>query len=179
MSLTPEVYLSIQQFYFREARLLDDRQFQQWLALLTDDVQYRVPARHVPMPDAQSRSTDAFHRAEPEFGGEHEPPFREENYLSLGLRVDRALKPKAWAENPPARTRRLISNIEPVAVKEGEWQVFSHFMLTYSRHGRDNCVYTGQRIDRLREVDGQWRLSGREVRLDWSVITAPSLAVFF
>lgn len=179
MSLSPDVYLSIQQFYYREARLLDDRQFQQWLGLLTEDVQYCVPARHVPLPDIAARDTEAFHEVTPEFGEAGEPPFRDDNFLTLGLRASRALKAKAWAENPPARTRRFVSNIEPVAIGEGQWQVFSHFMLSYSRHGRDNCMYTGQRIDRLREIDGQWKLAHREVRLDWNVITAPSLGLFF
>lgn len=35
----------IEQFLYREARLLDDRQFQEWLDLLTDDIRYWMPVR--------------------------------------------------------------------------------------------------------------------------------------
>ena len=35
-------------------------------------------------------------------------PIREETYIHLVLRVERAFKINSWSENPPARTRRLV-----------------------------------------------------------------------
>ena len=41
-----ELYLSVQQFLFSEARLLDERRFDDWLALFSDDAIYWMPVRH-------------------------------------------------------------------------------------------------------------------------------------
>ncbi len=35
----------IEQFLYREARMLDNRQYHAWLDLLTDDVRYWMPVR--------------------------------------------------------------------------------------------------------------------------------------
>ena len=35
----------VEQFLYHEARLLDERKFDDWLALLTDDVHYWMPIR--------------------------------------------------------------------------------------------------------------------------------------
>ena len=38
------IYIEIQRFLFREAALLDRREYGAWLALTTEDIQYRVSA---------------------------------------------------------------------------------------------------------------------------------------
>ena len=45
MVTSPEQQRALERFYHFEARLLDARQYQQWLALVTEDVLYRMPAR--------------------------------------------------------------------------------------------------------------------------------------
>ena len=35
----------VEQFLYHEARLLDERKFDDWLALLTDDIHYWMPIR--------------------------------------------------------------------------------------------------------------------------------------
>jgi ethylbenzene dioxygenase beta subunit len=35
-----ELIREVEQFLYREARLLDERRFHEWLALFTDDVRY-------------------------------------------------------------------------------------------------------------------------------------------
>ena len=37
---TPEQQRALERFYFHEARLLDNRQYQQWLALVNENIQY-------------------------------------------------------------------------------------------------------------------------------------------
>lgn len=41
--LSVEHHLALQQQLIREARLLDEESFDDWLALLNDDVRYRLP----------------------------------------------------------------------------------------------------------------------------------------
>ena len=60
---------AIEQFYYREARMLDDRRFLAWLELLTEDVRYVIPTRHISLGDPAGRGADGFHPVERELGG--------------------------------------------------------------------------------------------------------------
>ncbi len=177
-----ELQYRLEQFYYREARLLDERQYQQWLGLLSEDVSYTMPSRHVAQTDNRLRGREDFLAVEHELSpaGAGGAPLREENYFVLAIRVERAFKMNSWAENPPARTRRFVSNVELLSEGgDGDYQVCSNFMLHYSRHGRDNYTYSGQRRDILREVDDSFKITRREIILDWSVIVAPTVGLFF
>ena len=46
--MSHELWHEIQQFLVREARLLDERRFVDWLELFTDDVVYWMPGRTNP-----------------------------------------------------------------------------------------------------------------------------------
>ena len=174
---------AIEQFYYREARMLDDRRFLAWLDLLTEDVRYVIPTRHISLGDPAGRGADGFHPVERELGGPEEAAFREDRLPMLTVRARRALAPNAWAENPPARTRRFITNVEIEGGDAGdgadEVRVWSNFMLSYSRHGADNHLYSGQRQDRLRRSEDGFRIAERRIVLDWNVVTAPTLALMF
>ena len=41
----------VEKFLYREARMLDNRQFHEWLELLTDDVRYGCKANNLSLPD--------------------------------------------------------------------------------------------------------------------------------
>ncbi len=92
VTLTPELQLSIEQFYYREARMLDSRQYQQWFALLTEDMRYIMPSRTNPMVDNRERGNEDMISIERELEGEDSDgcPIREEGYLQMMIRVERA-----------------------------------------------------------------------------------------
>lgn len=170
----------VEQFYFSEARMLDERRFLAWMKLLAPDVRYVIPARHVVAPEPGNRGTDAFHPIDRELSHGLEPAFREEGFILLAARANRALAISAPAENPPARTRRFIANVEVDSTDhDGRIRALSNFMLSYSRNGADNYLYTGQRQDVLSRVDGGFQIAERCVILDWNVVVAPTLALFF
>ena len=100
---------SVEQFYYREARLLDGRQYQSWLALCDPEIRYVMPARTNPLVDNAERGNESMIGIERELEGAESlgAPIRNETYLYLQLRVERSFKPNAWSENPPARTREL------------------------------------------------------------------------
>jgi 3-phenylpropionate/cinnamic acid dioxygenase small subunit len=182
-SINLELIAHINAFYFCEARLLDARQYQQWLALMSDKIEYTVPARHTPLLDNSLRDTEAFLNLEQEFSHGIEPPLRDEKHLHLMIRVMRSLKINAWTENPPARTRRFVSNIEIIEVNDSTCTVFSNTLLYYNRHAHDTALYSYQRKDTLERCaphdGGEFRLLQREVLLDFNVITGPSAGLFF
>lgn len=171
----------VEQFYYRESRLLDDRQFLQWLALLSPDIRYSMPARFIPVARSSTHDLEQIHAIDHELSGydARSLPIREEGYQHLAQRVARALKPNAWAENPPPRTRRFVTNVEIESLAAGETRVFSNFQLFHSQHGRPDHFFTGQRRDRLERTDGSFRIVEREVILDSDIVTGASVALFF
>lgn len=178
---SPEEQRALERFYFHEARLLDNRQYQQWLALVCEDVRYVMPARVNVQVNNRERGTEKMLSVERELegpGGDGNP-IRDENYVHLMLRVERAFKINSWSENPPARTRRIVGNIELMQRAEGALQVMSNFHLHYSRPGSGNFLYAGQRNDTLVPVEHGYRIRYREIILDYADIDKPTLGLLF
>ena len=179
-AITHDLICDIEQFYYKEARLLDERKYQQWLTLVTEDIRYTLPVRHSGAVDPKLKETEALLDISVDTSTGIEPPHRDEDYMALYIRVMRAYKPNSWTDVPPVRTRRFISNIE---VEQGEeensYRCYSNLLLSYSRHRDDNHIYTAQRSDLLRKDDSGFKIARRQVLIDWNVITAPSLGLFF
>ncbi len=172
----------VEQFYYREARLLDERRLQQWLALADESIEYSMPTRFVPQPDPSLQDTEAFLSVERELDravGGKGSPIRHDNFMGIFARTFRGYKTNGWSESPAPRTRRTISNVEVNPLDNGEVQAYSNFMMFYSHLGKDNHIITGGRRDVLREVDGDFKLLKREVIIDMDIITVPTLALIF
>lgn len=176
-----DLICKVEQFLYREARLLDERKLQQWMSLISEDISYLMPARYQPTLNPSLRGTEAFHSIDQELESSAPVgvPLRKENFFNLAIRIDRAYKVNAWAENPPARTRRYITNIEVEEQADGLLKVYSNFQLFYSRHQLDNFTYYGQRKDILHPQGDSFKLASREVILDFNVITVPTLGLIF
>jgi 3-phenylpropionate/cinnamic acid dioxygenase small subunit len=181
VTLTPELQLSIEQFYYREARMLDSRQYQQWFALITEDMRYIMPSRTNPMVDNRERGNEDMISIERELEGEDSDgcPIREEGYLQMMIRVERAFKMNSWSENPPARTRRIVGNVEIMAEDDDKLTVYSNFHMYYARPGSNNFMYSGQRRDTLLKSEGDYKISHRVVIMDYANIDYPTLGLFF
>lgn len=181
LSISAEDQRTLERFYFHEARLLDNRQYQQWLAMVSEDICYLMPARGNPLVDNGERGNEQMISVERELEDSASLgcPIREEGYIHLMLRVERAFKINSWSENPPARTRRLVGNIELMSRESHEWSVFSNFHLYYSRPGNDSVIYSGQRRDMLRVNADSFRIQSREVIMDYADIELPTLGLLF
>lgn len=172
-----QVYHEIQQFYFSEARLLDERRYQSWMKLLAPDVEYLMPNRSNCSLDVDLKNMEELLNLEQELSQGLEPPLRDDNMITLSLRANRPTNPVAWADNPMPRTRRHVSNVEVYQEKKKNFQVYNNVLMTYSRHARDNHVYSFQRQDQLQRVDGDLKIARRKIVIDWNVITAPTMAL--
>ncbi|MFC7655495.1 3-phenylpropionate/cinnamic acid dioxygenase subunit beta [Pseudonocardia benzenivorans] len=163
-----QLHWEVSEFLFREAALLDSREFTGWLDLLTEDIVYRMPVRvtreRKDGPDIDPAAT-----------------WLEENLGTLTVRVARLGTRSAWSEDPPSRTRHFVTN---VIVTEGERpdevSVHSNLLFTRSRSRHAvNDELTGERRDVLRLVDGRWKLARREVVLDQAVLGTPNLSTIY
>lgn len=177
----PDLLRRVEQFYYREARLLDERLYQQWLALLSPDIRYTMPSRFIPVARAPAGQPERIHALENELSdyGPDSLPLREERYGHLAQRVARALKPNAWAENPPPRTRRFVTNVEVQPLADGTVRAFGNLQLFHSQHGRADHLFAGQRRDRLDAAGESFRIVEREVILDSDLVRGASVALLF
>jgi 3-phenylpropionate/cinnamic acid dioxygenase small subunit len=178
---SPDQQRALEAFYYREARLLDNRQYRQWLELVNEDIRYLLPARVNVQVDNRQSGNEHMISVERELEGADSMgcPVREESYMHLLLRVERAYKINSWSENPPARTRRIVGNVELMARAGDEYSVLSNFHLHYARPGSGSFLYSGQRRDLLLDVGVGYKLRQREVILDYADIALPTLGLLF
>ena len=172
----------VEQFLYREARLLDDRRFRDWLTLFTDDVRYWMASRTNRYPKSSKAIAilDPDRYIEDDIGREDELAILDESKETLTGRVDRLDTGMAWAEDPPSRTRHMISNIEvEMGEAETEIRVYSNFIVYRSRAETEQDFYVGARRDVLRRVDGEWKIAHRKLILDQNVLLAKNVSIFF
>lgn len=162
-----------EQFLYREARLLDERRFEEWMALLADDIHYWVPTRQ----NLGQRRSESRVDVERELSGPEELCFFDENKLTLVGRVIRLTTGQAWGENPPSRTRRFVTNVE-VERGEGELRVHSNLLIHRSRRMDDVHWFVAARDDVLRRSGASFQLARRKVVLDTNVLQSPNLSLF-
>lgn len=138
----------IAQLLYREARLLDERRYEEWLALFTHDARYWCPSgddNADPLRQVSIIFDDAARMAERVFRLEHGP---------------------AFAQDPPSRTRRLIANVECEG-GDGEKAplvVRSNFLLVAVRRDQQD-VWAGHNEHHLRKEAGAWRFALKKVSL--------------
>ena len=177
-----DVLRQVEQFLYREARLLDSRQFRQWIDLLADDLRYWIPmcSNRYSAACKSISILDGSRYEEDDLSKESDQAFMDEDKGSLRRRVDRLDTGMAWAEDPPSRTRHLISNVEvEPGERESEVKVYSNFIMYRSRGETEEDFYVGSREDVLRNVDGSWQLASRKIVFEQNVLSAKNLSNFF
>jgi ethylbenzene dioxygenase beta subunit len=180
--MTHDLLREVEQFLFREARLLDEGKFRDWLGLLADDIRYWMPTmgRRYSASSKAVAMADADRGMEREFSSEGELALLDETKESLEKRVARLESGMAWAEDPPSHTCHIISNI---AVLEGDRDsqvvVHSNFILYRTRGESERDFYVGRRQDVLKWGDGDWRIAYRKILLPQHVLAAKNVSNFF
>ncbi len=165
----------VEAFLYHEANLLDDRRYEEWLELLTDDVRYWVPMRR----------NVKFGELEREFTREGQDiNWFDEGKTTLTQRVRQILTGVHWAEEPLSRLSHLVTNVEiteatPSAADAEEVSLRCRFIIYRNRVATETDILVGRREDRLRRVDGEWRIAQRQVFLDQNVLLAKNLTFFF
>jgi 3-phenylpropionate/cinnamic acid dioxygenase small subunit len=136
----------IEKFLFREARLMDEHRYEEWLSLWTSDGVYWIPCDQ----DAAdpSRQVSIIY----------------DNRTKLGERVARLQSGTVLAQDPKPRMRRVVSNVEVEESTGGELAVSSNFVLVQAR-GSNQYLWCGRSIYRLREQDGGLRIAHKKVLL--------------
>ena len=169
------VKAEVEDFLYREAELLDERRYEEWLDLFTEDAHYWMPMRRNVPRDEPER----------EFAREGaDVNWFDEGKETLTRRVKQILTGVHWAEEPPSRICHMISNVQILAASPAgpaptEVTVKSRFLVYRNRVETETDVLVGKREDLLRRVNGTFKIARRKIVLDQSVLLAKNLTVFF
>ena len=139
---------SIKAFLVHEARLLDERRFEDWLSLFTDDGWYWVPIE----PD-QDNPLDTV-------------SLIYDDRRLLETRIRRLAHPGAHAQTPVSRTSRIIANVttEERAAHGADRVIRSKFqMIEYRRYKQR--LFGGSCYHGLIRMDGSYRIRWKRVDL--------------
>jgi p-cumate 2,3-dioxygenase subunit beta len=139
---------AIEDFLYEEAALLDEWRLNEWLELLTDDATYEVPSTDV--PDGDPRTTLSLIA---------------DDKTRIRSRVAQLLGKSAWAENPPSRTRRMITNVRVRKVEGEVIQVTANFVV-YRLRFEQMDTYVGHYEYALVPRDGRLKIRARKAILD-------------
>jgi 3-phenylpropionate/cinnamic acid dioxygenase small subunit len=131
---------------YMEARLLDERRYEQWLGMFTADAIYWVPAN-----------------------GDGVDPKREvaivyDDMARLSGRIERLTSGGAHAQSPPSKTRRVVSNVQIEESSEDAATVLCAFIMCELRRSKER-VFAGRGEYRIRREDGRWKIVSKKAIL--------------
>lgn len=165
----------IEEFLYREADLLDERRYDEWLALVAEDVRYWMPMRRNVKVDDVER----------EFTREGlDISWFDEGKETLTRRVKQIQTGIHWAEEPVSRISHMISNVRlveanPSAAEAHEVSVRCRFLIYRNRVETETDILVGKREDLLRRTEGSWQIAHRKIILDQNVLLSKNLTFFF
>lgn len=136
----------IEQFLYREARLMDTHAYDEWLALWSDDALYWVPSNDDDI-DPQRHVSIVY-----------------ENKTRMEDRIHRLKSGVAYAQDPKSRLSRVVANIEIAEGEGNEIVVHSVFNLTAVRRGRID-TFAGRTIHKLRPEGEDLKIVYKKVLL--------------
>lgn len=164
----------IEDFFYREADLLDEREYDQWLDLLTEDAVYWMPMR----------KNVSYANRDKDITAEDDVAWFHDDKETLRKRVKQIQTGVHWAEEPISRVAHVIANIrlaEPIStLAEGARATTKcRFIVYRNRLETETDFLVGRREDTLTRVRGQLRIARRKIILDQSVLLAKNLTMFF
>lgn len=167
--VSPELLSALEQTLYREARLLDQERYDEWVEMLAEDIHY-----HMPGIETRYRRdhTDQVHDLT-------RMAFYNDRIADLLKRLARLKTGTAWSEDPATRYTHLITNIEvETTERDGEYRVFSNFLAYRSRNERDQDTLIGNREDIWRESGAGFVLSRRLIILKQNVLQSKNLNIY-
>ena len=167
-----ELQHEIEQFYYREAALLDRREFTIWLTLLADDLRYFMPLRMSRMNRFEKK----------EFSDDNEFASFDDDIVAMRGRVRKLMTDVSWSENPASKTRHIVSNvIVELGEEVGTYNISSAFVTYRNRAERQVDIWTGERRDVIRRANNPYgfQIAKRTIIVDQSTLLANNLSIFF
>ena len=148
--------MSVEQFLYHEARLLDEQRLEEWLALFTEDATYWVPLEQG-QKDPMATSSIIY-----------------DDRTLLELRVRQARHPRAHSRLPLARTVHQVGNITMV----DDLTVHSNLVLVEYRQEKQRTW--GALVEHhLRREGDSYRIAHKRIDLVNSEAELDGIAILF
>ena len=145
--LNGAVRRNIEEFLYREARLLDERSFEEWLSLWTAEGRYWIPRHHG-----------------------QENPFEQvslcfEDAMLRDTRVRRLRSERNWSQQPVTRSVRLVGNIVIDGI-DASGRIIVRSCMQYMEHRLDQRHLAGEVFHKLEsDGSGTWKVYLKRVNL--------------
>ena len=158
------------EFLYREAEMLDERRYEEWLDLFTEDARYWLPLRR------NMKSTELERENSSESSG---ISWFDEGKETLTGRVRQIQTGVHWAEEPLSRVCHIVSNVQVLKATSAEVMVKSRILVYRNRLQDETDFFVGKREDLLRRVNRQWKIARRKIILDQNVLLSKNITIFF
>jgi 3-phenylpropionate/cinnamic acid dioxygenase small subunit len=133
-------------FLVREAQLLDEGKFEDWLALFTENAWYWVPSE--PNQDSPLTTVSLMY----------------DDRRLLETRVRRLVSPRIYSQEPRSRTSRIVANVTIKERRPGAVLVRSKFTMVEYRRGGQR-LFAGTNFHELLRNEGALRIASKRVDL--------------
>jgi len=146
---------------YREARLLDERRYDEWFALLAEDVRYWVPLAAGETDPAAGQSI-AY-----------------EDRLLLEIRVRRLASPKAYSMHPPPASRHVLQAplVDALDHAANRYATQTPFVYVEAR-GDEQITLAGTVRHEMRVESGLLRIALKRVDLVNAGAALPTIYLF-
>jgi 3-phenylpropionate/cinnamic acid dioxygenase small subunit len=143
-----------------EARLLDERRYDEWLALFADDGRYWVPL------DGAAQEEGAAFNA-----------LADEDRLLLALRIERLKNPRAHSQHPASRCQHVLQASTVTRDEPDLCELRTPFLYIEAR-GERQVTLAGTCFHRLVKAGGAWRIRLKRVDLLDAGAALPAIQLF-
>lgn len=155
----------VRNFYKHEADLLDNRELEAWFELIDEDIRYQMSRRLMKEYDPSEFDEEGY--------------FFDEDYGSLKARMERFDSSYAWAERPPARTRRYVTNVKLEDWTDEEVSTTSNVLLYYSQGDTtDYSLLSIRREDTLKRIENGFAIADRRILPDHNTLGISKISTF-
>ena len=148
-------------FVYREARLLDEKRFDEWYDLFTEDGYYWVPLAHDQV-DPLDHTSLAY-----------------EDRLLLKLRIERLKSPRAFSQQPPSRCHHLLQmpEVEASDAARNEHVLRTQYLYTEAQRDEQR-TYACTAFHTLTIEGGMLKMRLKRVNLLNCDAALPSIQLF-
>lgn len=159
--MTAPTHQQLIDFVVREARLLDEKRYDEWNALFTDDGIYWVPLTP-DQPDGVQHTSHLY-----------------EDKLLRDIRVERLKSPRAFSQQPPSRSHHLLQTptVEAFEADANRYVVRCEFHYAEAQNDEIN-FFVGTTFYELKVVEGALRMTLKRVNLINSDAALPAVQLF-
>jgi 3-phenylpropionate/cinnamic acid dioxygenase small subunit len=159
---TPDADIgALASFVYQEARLIDEKRFEEWYELFTEDAYYWMPLTRN-QPDGDNY-TSLFY----------------EDKLLLRVRIERLRNPRSFSQHPPSFCQHVLQSpvLEEVGADGSSWTIRTPFIYVESQRDTQLMLAGVSRLHLVR-LDGRLRIRLKKVELVNCDAALPSIQLF-